>query len=97
VEVVVRWELGGSQQETPAATKMLSRYGCLLAGHGRPKLGEEISLVWPEKQRETKAKVVFRALNGGAEPVHLAVEFLGSEDFWEIDFPPPFMSIMADR
>ncbi|MGH9602538.1 MAG: hypothetical protein ACRD24_09135 [Terriglobales bacterium] len=95
LEVMVRWELGGTLQESPAETKVLSRYGCLIAGHCRPKLGEEIKLLWPEKQRETKAKVVFRALNGGGEPVQLAVEFLGSEDFWEIDFPPPFMSIMA--
>ncbi|MGH9509289.1 MAG: hypothetical protein ACRD2Q_05955 [Terriglobales bacterium] len=95
LEVMVCWELGGNQQESPAETKMLSRYGCLIAGHCRPKLGEEIKLLWPEKQRETKAKVVFRALNGGGEPVQLAVEFLGSEDFWEMDFPPPFMSIMA--
>lgn len=94
LEVTVRWELGGNQQETPAETKMLSRYGCLMAGHCRPKLGEEINLVWPEKQRETKAKVVFRALNGGNE-VQLAVEFLGTDDFWGIDFPPSFMSIMA--
>ncbi|MCI0354973.1 MAG: hypothetical protein L0099_08050 [Acidobacteria bacterium] len=94
LEVTVRWELGGSPQETPAETKMLSRYGCLMAGHCRPKLGEEISLVWPEKQRETKARVVFRALNGASESVQLAVEFLGADDFWQIDFPPSFMSIM---
>ena len=92
---MLRFEQGGDWQEAPAETKMLSRFGCLMQGQCRLKLGEEIKLFWPEKQRETKAKVVFRALNGGAHPVQLAVEFLGSDDFWEMDFPPAFMSIMA--
>ena len=95
IDVTVRWQAQGDQwQEAPAATKMLSRYGCMLSSQCRIKLGEEIQLVWPEKQRETKAKVVFRSLNGSNE-VQLAVEFLGTDDFWEIDFPPAFMSIMA--
>ena len=96
VEVQLHWqEQGDKWLEAPAETKMISRYGCLLAGQCRIKLGEEIRVVWPEKQRETKAKVVFRQLGGSSEPVQLAVEFVGSDDFWEIDFPPPFMSIMA--
>jgi len=95
IDIKLRWQDQGDQwQEAPAATKMLSRYGCMLSCQCRIKLGEEIRLVWPEKQRETRAKVVFRTLSGGSE-VQLAVEFLGTDDFWGIDFPPAFMSIMA--
>ena len=95
VDVQLRWrEQGSDWMEAPAATKMLSRHGCMLSGQCRIRLGEEIRLLWPEKQRETPAKVVFRALDGSND-VQLALEFLGTDDFWGIDFPPPFMSIMA--
>ncbi len=95
LEVRLRWrEQGADWQEAPAVTKMLSRHGCMLSSQCRIKLGEEIQLVWPEKQRQTAAKVVFRALDGGND-VQLALEFLGNDDFWETDFPPSFMSLMA--
>jgi len=95
LDITLRWQEQGDQWlEAPAETKILSRYGCMLSGQSRIKLGEEIRVAWPEKQRETKAKVVFRALSGGND-VQLAVEFLGTDDFWDLDFPPAFMSIMA--
>jgi len=95
LDVRLRWrEQGGDWQEAAAVTQVLSRFGCMLSGQCRIRLGEEIQFLWPEKQRETPAKVVFRALGGSSE-VQLAVEFLGADDFWGIDFPPSFMSIMT--
>ncbi len=91
LEVTVRWQERGQWRDDPAATTMLSRYGCMLSAQCRIKLGEEIRLYWTEKQRETRAKVVFRSLE--ANEVRLAVEFLDTDDFWGIDFPPSFMSI----
>jgi hypothetical protein len=95
LDVRLRWrEQGGDWQEAAAVTQVLSRFGCMLSGQCRIRLGEEIQFLWPEKQRETPAKVVFRALDGSSE-VQLALEFLGTDDFWGIDFPPSFMSIMT--
>ena len=93
VNVVLRWQEGdGKNVETPAETRVLSKYGCLVTCPVRFKLGDELQLVWPEKQRTTRAKVVFRMLSAPTPLVELAFEFVGTDNFWGIDFPPDLQS-----
>ncbi len=91
--VVLRWrEADGKTVETAAETRVLSQYGCLVTCPVRFKLGDELVLFWPEKQRSTQAKVVFRMLSAPTPLVELAFEFLGTENFWGIDFPADLQS-----
>ena len=68
---------------------MLSRYGCKVVCDGRAKLGSEIYVLHPDGCKSMRARVVYRELTGNTERVFLALEFIGGDNFWQIDFPPP--------
>ncbi len=87
--VVLRWkDLDGNPHEDLAETVLLSRYGGLLVCSTRFKSGEEAYLWWPEKQRGSQVRVVYRRLGGSEDLVEVGFEFLDIENFWGIDFPP---------
>ena len=67
---------------------MLSRYGCKVVCVGRAKLGTEVFVIHPTRGKSMRARVVYREVMGTTE-FCLALEFIGSENFWQIDFPPP--------
>jgi len=54
----------------------------------RIKIGYEVSVICPDRGKSARARVVYREIKGGSEDVRLALEFLGSDNFWEIEFPP---------
>ncbi len=75
----------GAWREVPAETRMLSQHGCLLVCSARITMHDEIMVWWMEKMRYTQARVVFRTVSAD-DSVELALEFLGGEDFWGMDF-----------
>ncbi len=84
--LMLHWrEPQGAWREVPAQTRLLSRHGCLLACSARITLHDEVMVWWLEKNRYTQARVVFRSVAAGEE-IELALEFLGNEDFWTMDF-----------
>ena len=87
--VVLRWhDLDGNPREELAETVQISRYGGLLESPTAFKPGEDVLLFWPEREKETRIRIVYRELGHSGEVVALAFEFLDGENFWEIDFPP---------
>jgi hypothetical protein len=87
VPLIIHWrEPRGVWREIPARTKILSHQGCLLVCAARIKLSDEVMVWWVEKNRIARARVVFRKLSGGNEPVEIALEFLNDQNFWGVDF-----------
>jgi hypothetical protein len=64
---------------------MLSRHGCLVRCEARIKLSDEVMVWWLERGRYTQARVVFRKVSSD-DAVELALEFMGMDDFWQMDF-----------
>ena len=67
---------------------MLSRHGCKVICGGRAKLGTEVFVLHPECGKSARARVIYREMTGNSEQVALALEFIGNDNFWQIDFPP---------
>ncbi len=93
VSIVLRWrDSQGKLEEIPAETQVLSQHGCRVVCQTRLKLGEEISVCWPEEHREASARIVFRVLDATRDFVELGFEFLDTENFWRIEFPADIFS-----
>lgn len=93
LHIVLHWrDPQGESQETPAETLVLSRHGCRVACPVRLKLRDEVVVRWPEGHRESLAQVVFRVLDATNDFVELGFEFLDTDNFWGIEFPPDIFS-----
>jgi hypothetical protein len=87
IPLMIHWrEPQGQWREIPAETRTLSRHGCRVACSARIKKHDEVMVWWLEKNRYAPAHVVFQVVSAGDDAVEIALEFLGSDDFWEIDF-----------
>lgn len=87
LSVVLRWtDLEGQAREESAQTLTLSRYGCLLVCQTRFRLGEDLYIWWPEKERGVHVRIVYRRLGGPGNATEMGVEFLGDNDFWGAHF-----------
>jgi hypothetical protein len=85
--LMLHWrEPQGAWREIPAETRMLSRHGCLVTCFARIKYSDEVMVWWMEKMRYTQARVVFRSVSASDDAVEMALEFVGTDDFWEMDF-----------
>lgn len=80
LHVTLRSMASKDASEQLARTVILSRKGGRLICRARFKIGEELRLRWPDKQREAQVRVVFRRLHGTL--TDLGFEILGQEDFW---------------
>ena len=97
IPVMIHWrEPQGTWREVPAETRMLSQHGCLVVCPARIKLTDEVMVWWLEGGRYTQARVVFRSLSAG-DLTEIALEFLGVEDFWQMDFSMPHKPATNDR
>lgn len=89
IPVTLRWQPPGCDvQDDPAETALLSKHGCTVICNNRFKIGHEVFVMYPERGKSVRARVVYRELTGGKTNVSLALEFLGTDNFWEIEFPP---------
>lgn len=77
----------GKWAEIPAETLVLSRHGCLVASPAKLKLNDEVFLWSPGRLQGVQARVVSLAVNSATQLVEIGVEFIGSDDFWNIEFP----------
>jgi PilZ domain len=93
LDIVLHWRNpNGNSEEIAAETLVLSQHGCRVACPVRLKLRDEVIVWWPERHRDTRARIIFRVLDAQKDFVELGVEFLDTENFWEIDFPPDMSS-----
>lgn len=74
----------GAEDEV-AETVVLSRRGGRLVCRARFKIGEELRLSWPERNRAAQVRVVYRRLCGPGELTEMGFEFLDSADFWQME------------
>jgi len=95
----LRWQPPGSAvHDDPAETILLSKHGCTVICHHRFKIGHEVFVMRPEQGKAARARVIYREIRGGSENVRMALEFVGSDNFWEIEFPPaPIFLDQKDR
>jgi hypothetical protein len=88
LSVMLCWtDSGGQPREEQAQTLSLSRYGCLLICETRFRLGDDVYIWWPEKERGVHVRTVYRRLGSHGDATELGVEFLGDNEFWGIHFP----------
>ncbi len=86
--VEVGWrDLDGGDHREQAETRLVSLYGGLVLTLTGLKPGTDIVVFWPDRQREARARVVFRALGGPGGRAEVAFEFLEPGNFWEVEFP----------
>jgi hypothetical protein len=86
LHVTLRGMTSAVSYEELAETVILSRKGGLLVCRARFKIGEELLLHWPEKQRQAQVRVVFRRLSGTGELTELGITFLEHDkNFWELE------------
>jgi len=87
--VALRWQdYNGAWHEEPAETVLVSKYGGMLLSPVRMKPGDSTLVFWPDTGREAEARIVFRKLSGAGNLCEMGFEFLHTDNFWEIDFPP---------
>jgi PilZ domain len=93
LSIVLHWrDSQGRLEEIPAETPVLSQHGCRVSCPARLKLGDEVSVWWPEEHREAGARIVFRVLDATKDFVELGFEFLDADNFWGIEFPADIFS-----
>lgn len=87
--LVLRWDDSeGKPQQEAVETRLWSRHGGMVRAENPLKPGTEIVVEWPEKKKQTRARVVNLWLTSSDEQAHVAFEFLEPDNFWEMDFPP---------
>jgi hypothetical protein len=88
VAIVLKWrDLQGDDHEESASTLMVSRHGGLAACATRFKPGQDGFLWWPEKNRGSQIRMVFRQLGRLGDLAEIGFEFKDSDNFWQIEFP----------
>lgn len=89
ISLFLRWQDSeGNQREEVVETCLWSRNGGALLAEASLKPGTDITLAWPEKGKEARARVVYRRLGGEEGLAELGFEFLEAGNFWGIEFPP---------
>jgi hypothetical protein len=89
IPLTLRWQAPGCDFEDYAAeTRVLSRHGCKVVCGGWVRLGTEVFVLYPERGKSMRARVIYRELTGSSEQIALALEFVGNDNFWQIEFPP---------
>ena len=96
IPITLRWQTGCDFEDYAAETMVLSRYGCKVVCAGRAKLGAEIFVMNPERSKSIRARVLYREVTPSSAHVALALEFIGSDNFWQMDFPPPSRAFAAN-
>lgn len=87
--VTLRWQgYQGFWHEEVAETVFLSRHGGTVLTPVRIKPGQSTYIRWPEVGREAEVRIVFSTLGGANSLSEIAFEFLNTDNFWGIDFPP---------
>lgn len=83
--VILRSMAPDTASEQLAETVILNHYGGRLICRAPFKVGEELRLYWPEKQREAQVRVVHRQLCGTGDLIELGFEFIDQQNFWTPD------------
>lgn len=87
--VSMRWQdYDGNWLEEPAETVLISKHGGVVLTPLRIKPGESATICWPEAGRESEARIVFRKLSGERRLSEISFEFLHTDNFWGMEFPP---------
>jgi hypothetical protein len=90
LRLLVRWEMpGGQELQTQASTAMVNAHGGLLECPFRMALGQYITLLNPQSEKEARCRVV-RVQGPAGDAFTVAFEFEErSAWFWPVAFPPP--------
>ena len=87
--LVLRWQdFQGNAREELVETELISKHGGMVLSPVSFKPGEDVYVWWPEKQRGARARIVFRQLGRVENLAELGLEFLDTDNFWEVEFPP---------
>ncbi len=74
--------------EETTETKVLSRYGALLECQQSLEMGQKVIVVRLDNEQKVRGRVIWvRATGSGSN--ELGIEFLGSENFWGLNWDEP--------
>lgn len=79
-EVPTEWE--------PVVTILVSKHGGLIRTRQGFQIGVTLDMRMQNKDRWTKARVVWRSPRSNGQGYDLGFEIMDDPTFWEIDFPP---------
>ena len=90
MDVSVCWsdELGRAREEA-GQTRLLSRHGALLTSLVPLEVGQGLQLHVPDLGREVESRVVWARPGEIPGRTEVGIEFTGTDNFWDINFPPP--------
>ncbi len=83
--IVVRWQPAGRDiEDDPAKTVLLSKHGCSFTCSVPLKLGTQIHILDSARQKNAIARVLYRQRFGSESKI--AVEFVDTDSFWDVEF-----------
>ncbi len=68
-----------------AETVILNHFGGRLVCRAPFRIGEQVRLYWPEKNREAQIRIVSRQICGTGELAELGFAFIDQQNFWGSD------------
>lgn len=93
MNVVLSWmDDRGQPQKQTAETRLLSKYGALLAAPVPMRVGARFRLCVPTLQREAESRVVWTRPDVQTGCTDIGLEFVGEDNFWGVAFPPAGLS-----
>ncbi len=100
VPVVLSWQDDdGRVQQEAAETQQLSKHGCMVSSFTEMQPGQLLRVTLPERGTQVVARVCWSQSLPSAGRVSLGLEFLGVDDFWQMEFPahrPDAAAAIAD-
>lgn len=78
----------GQPQQQAAEIKLVSQYGALVQLFGDLKHAQLVRIRVPDLGKESTSRVIWAAPLELPGRMQAGVEFVGSENFWGLDFPP---------
>jgi len=90
INITLLWQdAHGQQQQDAAETILVSQYGAMVQTFTPLQPGRLVWVVVPAmKQKKELARVVWVNTGTRTGHVEMGLEMLGTENFWEIEFPP---------
>ena len=98
IAVVLNWQdADGKPHQQAAQTKVLSQFGTLLTAYAPIEPGRVLRVSVPESGNEARSRVVYTTAAELPGRTEIAIEFVGTKNFWNITFPTDAATLLPTR